>query len=309
MELMQIDPHSLTDYLTRYLAEVAQIGRLRAKANASTARATVDAVFRILHGLKGEAGVLGLRTFAQRLHRAEDEVETLRRRVSLELSDLMELEPAAASLLHLGGEAKDLIARLSALASRNVAPKEEPPPDLATAIERFVADLSKRLGKPARFLAHWNRDDLPAHHGSLIREALIQLARNSMVHGIESELERRHAGKESTAVLQFAVRRYEKERQLEIVFQDDGRGLDLARIRERGREMFGVQQLDDAQAAQLIFEPGFSTARNVDDDAGRGVGLDLVREKVTRAGGIILVHSEPGVFCAFQILLPFDSGE
>jgi HPt (histidine-containing phosphotransfer) domain-containing protein len=304
MELMQIDPHALTDYLTRFLAEVAQIGKLRARTAPDAARATVDAVFRILHSLKGEAGVIGLRAFARSLHRAEDEAETLRRRPNLLASDLADLDAPVASLLHLGGEAKDLIARLSALATRNTVP-----PDLEGTLHELIADLSKRLGKPAQFLAHWNPKDLPSGSVALVREALIQLARNAMVHGIETEAERVRAGKDAQAVLQFAVRRYETERQLEIVFQDDGRGLDLERIRERGRAMFGSRRFeDDSEVAQLIFEPGFSTAHDVDGDAGRGVGLDLVRENVTRAGGMILVHSEPGVFCAFQILLPLVAG-
>ncbi|HEV7765401.1 MAG TPA: ATP-binding protein [Thermoanaerobaculia bacterium] len=299
MEMMQVDPQLLTDYLTRFLAEVAQISRLRAKGAGSN-RATIDAVFRILHGLKGEAGVIGLRTFAQRLHRAEDAVALLRSHADLDATTLAPLDAWVDSLLGLGGEAKDLIARLSAMATRKTVAL----PDPAVALEQLIADLAKRLGKPARFVAHWNANDLPAVYGAVIREALIQLARNSMVHGVEPETERRQSGKNVPAVLQFALRRYEAEGQLEVVFQDDGRGLDLAQLRERARELFGFEDLDDAQTMQMIFEPGFSTADEVTGDAGRGVGLDLVREKVRNLGGVILVHSEPGVFCAFQIVLP-----
>lgn len=304
MEMMQVDPQLLTDYLTRFLAEIAQISRILAKGvgakGAGSNRATVDAVFRILHGLKGEAGVIGLRTFEQRLHRAEDAVALLRSHADLNTASLAPLDAWVDSLLGLGGEAKDLIARLSAMATR----KPVALPDPVVALEQLIADLAKRLGKPARFVAHWNPNDLPASYGPVIREALIQFARNSMVHGIESEAERRQNGKNVPAVLQFALRRYEEEGQLEIVFQDDGRGLDLARLRERARELFRFDDLDDAQAMQMIFEPGFSTADQVTGDAGRGVGLDLVREKVRNLGGVILVHSEPGVFCAFQLVLP-----
>lgn len=289
MEMMQVDPEALTDYLTRFLVEVAQIGRLRTKGAGST-RATIDAVFRILHGLKGEAGVIGLGTFAQRLHRAEDAVELLRDQTDPEASSLAPLDAWVNTLLGLGGDARDLIARLSTMASRKPVAVERPLPDLAAALEQLIADLSKRLGKPARFFAHWNPDDLPPVYAGVIREALIQLARNAMVHGVEPESERHLAGKTVPAVVQFALRRYEAEGQLEVVFQDDGRGLD--------------PDLHDEAARQRIFEPGFSTAGEVTVDAGRGVGLDLVREKIKSLGGVILVHSEPGVFCAFQIALP-----
>lgn len=307
MEMMQIDPHALTDYLTRFLAEIAQITRIKSKGGPP--RATIDAVFRILHGLKGEAGVIGLRSFAERLHRAEDEVAVLRERTDLAPSSLKRLDGSVESLGALGGEAKDLIARLSAFASGRTATPEPRSPDLVAELETLVGELASRLGKPAQFVVHWNPTDVPERYRTIIREALIQLARNAMVHGVETEAERRQTGKGVPAVLQFAVRRHETEGQLEIVFQDDGRGLDLDRIRRRGRQLFGFDDPDDLQAAQLIFEPGFSTAAETTADAGRGVGLDLVREKVERAGGVILVHSEPGVFCAFQIVLPLVESE
>lgn len=304
MEMMQVEPEALTDYLTRFLAEISRIGRFRTQGVGGSMRATVDAIFRSLHSLKGEAGQIGLRSFAERLHRTEDVAESLRDNPARE--SLERLDPWIASLRTLGSEAKDLVTRLSALVTRRVSEAQPRPQEVVPALEAMVADLSTRLGKPARFIAHWHPDDLPAEYSAVVREALIQLARNAMVHGVETEEERRHAGKPAAAVLQFALRRHAGEGQLEILFQDDGRGLDLKRIRERGRELFGVSVLEDGQAAQLIFEPGFSTARTTTLDAGRGVGLDLVRERVESLGGMILVHSEPGVFCAFQIVLPLQ---
>jgi len=180
------------------------------------------------------------------------------------------------------------------------------PPDIVAALEKFVGELSQRLGKPARFVAQWKPEDLPPAYNNVIREALIQLARNAMVHGVEPTPLRRALGKPVPAVLQFALVRHEAERQLEVLLQDDGRGVDLTRIRERARQLFPDDELEDAQALQLVFEPGFSTAKETTEDAGRGVGLDLVRSKVEGLGGMILVHSEPGVYCAFQIVLPLE---
>jgi HPt (histidine-containing phosphotransfer) domain-containing protein len=309
MEMMQVDPDSLTDYLTRFLAEIAQIGRLRSHDPDMATRATVDSIFRLLHGLKGEAGVIGLRSFAQRLHQTEDAVVSLRDSRGKEPAALESLDKWLDELRSLGAEARDLIARLSALALRkmNVSP-ESRPLDMISALEKFVSELSTRLGKPARFVARCEQKDLPGAYSSVIREALIQFARNSMVHGVETEKERRILGKAVPAILQFALRRHEAEGQLEAVFQDDGRGLDLDRIRERARDLFSIDQLDDGQAAQVIFEAGFSTAQAATGDAGRGVGLDLVRSKIESLGGTILAHSKLGVYCAFQIVLPLEPG-
>jgi two-component system chemotaxis sensor kinase CheA len=305
MEMMQVEPEALTDYLTRFLAETTQISRLRSQDTGSS-RTAVDAIFRILHSLKGEAGVIGLRSFAQRLHRAEDVAASLRDGARSD-GNLDGLDPWIESLRGLGAEARDLIVRLSALASRKtVDAAANRPADLLSVLEALTADLSSRLGKPARFVAHWSDEDLPVAYAGLMREALIQLTRNSMVHGVETEQERKQTGKPVRAVLQVALRRHEAEGQLEVLFQDDGRGLDLDRIRQRALELFGNKVLSDDQAAQVIFEPGFSTVTTTTSDAGRGVGLDLVRDRVESLGGMILVHSELTVFCAFQIILPLD---
>lgn len=307
MEMMQIDPEALTDYLTRFLAEIAQVRRLRTKGtNGGDPRAAIDSMFRILHGLKGEAGLIGMRSFADKLHRAEDVVQSLRESSDAEPFGMARLDASVESLLTLGSEAKDLIARLSALGGRRQVELPERPADLMTAIDRMIAELARRLGKPARFIAHWNDADLPRAYVPVLRDALVQLARNAMTHGVETEAQRHAAGKRVPAVLQVALRRHEAERQLEIVFQDDGRGLDLDRIRLRAGERFGLAWLDDEQAAQMIFEPGFSTAETTTSDAGRGVGLDLVRDRIESLGGVILVHSGAGQYCAFQIVLPLD---
>lgn len=306
MEIMQVEPRALTDYLTRYLAEVPRIEQMRAREDGLSMKATIDSIFRILHSLKGEAGLIGLRSFAQRLHRTEDVVVALRGQPALVPGGLAELDPWLRLLAELGAEAKELIERLSALVSWKSSEPRTRPQDLVEAMEGLIAELAARLRKPARLVAHWNAADLPTEYGSVVREALIQLARNSMVHGVESLQERREANKPAAAALQIALRRYEAEGQLEIVFQDDGRGLDLARIRDRARATLGMAHLDDDQARQIIFEPGFSTANTTTGDAGRGVGLDLVRDTVEGLGGTIAAHSEPGVFCAFQIVLPLQ---
>jgi two-component system chemotaxis sensor kinase CheA len=304
MEMMQVAPAALTDYLTRFLSEMSQISRLRSKLRDGTA---LDPIFRILHSLKGEAGVIGLGSFAQRLHRTEDVAASLRDRADTDAGGLQRLDPWIESLQRLGAEAKDLITRLSALVPKK--PADDPSrqaADIELTLKTLIADLSTRLGKPARFIARWSPADLPAAYAGIVREVLIQLARNAMVHGLETERQRLQAGKRIPAVLQFALRRHEPEGQLEVLFQDDGQGLDLDRIRVRARELFGREDLDDGEAAQVIFEPGFSTTVTTTVDAGRGVGLDLVRNRVEGLGGMVLVHSQRGVFCAFQIVLPLE---
>jgi chemotaxis protein histidine kinase CheA len=176
------------------------------------------------------------------------------------------------------------------------------------AIEKFVSGLATELGKPARFLCRLNGTVLPDTYAPVLRDALVQLARNALVHGVESPELRRLRGKPALATLQLAERQRPGSGSgwIELIFQDDGGGLDLAALRARAEEL-GRAPASDDELRRLIFLPGFSTASEATLHAGRGAGLDLVRHQIEAVGGRIAVHSEPGRFCAFQILLPREA--
>lgn len=131
------------------------------------------------------------------------------------------------------------------------------------------------------------------------------LLRNAIVHGIESREARVGAGKNETGELLVEVRQEGNE--VQIRFSDDGRGLDLARIREKARDsglLAPGAELPDAEARELIFHPGFSTAQQVTELAGRGVGMDVVRSEALALGGRVQTFSEPGKGTTFVIQLP-----
>lgn len=141
---------------------------------------------------------------------------------------------------------------------------------------------------------------MPERYHQLLRESLVQFSRNSVVHGLESRQVRLELGKPELGTLQFAVRRHDSH--IELIFQDDGGGLDLEKIRRRAsaRQM----RFTEAELPLLIFRSGFSTADETTMDAGRGVGMDVIRDRVHEFGGHVIPHFEPGVFCAFQVVLP-----
>ncbi|MFC5551581.1 Hpt domain-containing protein [Massilia aerilata] len=131
------------------------------------------------------------------------------------------------------------------------------------------------------------------------------LLRNAIVHGVEPRARRVDSGKEETGELLVQVSQQGNE--VQIRFSDDGAGLDLGRIRAKG-EALGLlgagAQVADAEVAELIFEPGFSTADALTELAGRGVGMDVVRSEARALGGRVEVASEPGRGATFSIHLP-----
>ena len=131
------------------------------------------------------------------------------------------------------------------------------------------------------------------------------LIRNAIVHGLELPAERRAAGKSETGELVLDVRQEANE--IVVVLSDDGAGLNLERIRQRAieRDLIGAEAtLGDRELMDLIFLPGFSTATEVTELAGRGVGMDVVRAELSSFGGRIAVSSETGRGTRFTLYLP-----
>ncbi len=131
------------------------------------------------------------------------------------------------------------------------------------------------------------------------------LVRNAIVHGLELPADRRAAGKADTGELRIEVRREGNE--IVVVFADDGAGLDLERIRARAIStglLAPERRVDERELIDFIFRPGLSTAREVTELAGRGVGMDVVREQVASLGGRISVSTQRGAGTRFTLYLP-----
>jgi chemosensory pili system protein ChpA (sensor histidine kinase/response regulator) len=131
------------------------------------------------------------------------------------------------------------------------------------------------------------------------------LLRNAIVHGIESREKRKAAGKNETGELRVEIRQEGNE--VVIHFSDDGQGLNLNNIRKKALENGLVKEddsLSDAEVTDLIFHPGFSTAEEITELAGRGIGMDVVRSEAASLGGRVAIASEPGKGAYFTIHLP-----
>nr|WP_026354168.1 Hpt domain-containing protein [Massilia niastensis] len=178
------------------------------------------------------------------------------------------------------------------------------------------ASLSERLFRVARQTAKETDKrvnlDIRGSAVEIDRSVLEQMAapfehllRNAIVHGIEPRAQRQAAGKPDTGELLVQVSQHGNE--VVLQFGDDGAGLDLDRIRAKARAtgLLGEdEQVSDQEAAELIFEPGFSTADTLTELAGRGVGMDVVRSEAQALGGRVAIVSEPGKGARFTIHLP-----
>jgi two-component system, chemotaxis family, sensor kinase CheA len=174
-------------------------------------------------------------------------------------------------------------------------------------VKRTVRDVAGRLGKVVDVEVVGADVKLDRRIVDELRDPLLHLVRNAVDHGVEAPAVRRAAGKPEAGRLTLRVE--PRGGRVGVVVEDDGRGLDLAAVKasavRSGLLTAEVAaSLSDADAARLIFAPGFSTAAAVTEISGRGVGLDVVQATVVRLGGAVDVTSRPGRSTRFDLELP-----
>jgi len=172
---------------------------------------------------------------------------------------------------------------------------------------RLVRDLSRKSGKQVELITEGEETELDKSVGEEIGDPLVHLIRNSLDHGLESEEERIAAGKNPKG--HVWLRAYHKGNSVAIEVEDDGRGIDPEKMRQVGVKKGLVtaeeaKLLDDRQAVDLIFAPGFSSAEKITDVSGRGVGMDVVKTNIKNLKGNIQINTEPGRGTRFTLTLP-----
>jgi two-component system chemotaxis sensor kinase CheA len=174
--------------------------------------------------------------------------------------------------------------------------------DACNGLERVVRDLAVRTGKHAKLVIEGEEVELDRSILEGIRDPLLHLVRNAVDHGIESPDERLAASKSPEATIKVAAAL--RGSRVEVTVSDDGRGLDLVRIREKVAKKGLPQPHDDRELARAIFLPGFSTATMVTDVSGRGVGLDVVQKQIDSLHGIVDLSFETGRGTQFTLTVP-----
>jgi two-component system, chemotaxis family, sensor kinase CheA len=336
----------LNDRLQRYeeLLNEANTQLKESSKGVITYRTLIDQVFRPLHTLRGETAALGLKMISSAAGDMEAELINLRQKPDLTGNDFLPVTMRLDELYDRLSKLKQLVARLpdpSLSAAPAMAPKpiarsvnfitatqaavKVKAPSIAVEanaapVRRFDFSLiqqacvrtAEKLGKNVTMQGtNVNAASVPDPLKQTVTDVLVQLVRNALAHGIETPSERTQLGKAEQG--RIAVQFAQTPEGYELVFRDDGRGLDFESIRARsialGRlDATAAAALDARQLAGLIFEPGFSTAAKSSDTAGSGVGLDVVMAAVKRVGGKIAVGTQPGQYTQFRMRFPLQEG-
>jgi chemotaxis protein histidine kinase CheA len=175
---------------------------------------------------------------------------------------------------------------------------------------RMVRETARSQGKQVRFITETGGIRIDKGMSDMLADPFTHILRNAVDHGIETEPERLAAGKPRSASLRLSA--HQQANRIVVEISDDGRGIDIERVKRRAiisrlASEQEVQRMSDEQVTRFIFTPGFSTATEVSDVSGRGVGLDVALVNVTKLGGKIDIATVRGEGTTFRLDLPLSA--
>lgn len=207
--------------------------------------------------------------------------------------DMSDIHEPLEHVARITSELQDLVLKI----------RMEPVNIVFNRFPRMIRDLSKELNKDIDLIIEGEDTELDRTVVSELGEPLIHLIRNAADHGIEGTEERAALNKPSKGTIKLIA--YQEGNRVVIIISDDGKGIDPQVIKESAeRKGISTGGMSNKDLVQLIFAQGFSTAKNVTNVSGRGVGMDVVRQKISSLGGNIEVESEVGKGTSFIIRLP-----
>lgn len=316
--LLHVDSHSMQSFLVESEGALIAINEiLKEKAqHVYEYQDKINSSFRIMHKIKGDAGALELPHIVDMAHQFEEKLSALKSKEDLQGGDFLALTLSLNDFLSTIAELQEIVGLFhrnnAAAAPIPELKSNKPSASLDKAPIRQLADrIAKEQDKEIELQFQLKDDELlPVQHGSLIQDCVIQLVRNSVVHGIETSNERRRIGKTVPGIIRITTER--EGDAVRVAVRDDGRGIDLEQIREKAiaNGLYSSEELESLPTTRLmslIFEAGFSTKNSADEHAGRGVGMDVVRANVNQLGGRIRISNRASRYCEISFLVPIDA--
>ena len=308
--ILQADRDSLNDFINNTKQRIQSINSVLKVQDESgmSLYEKVNAIYREVHSMKGEASALKLSGFTNMAENFEANLNRLKQMPRLSGENFLGLAVQLEELIRLSHTIEDLLAKIG-----GAAPAVQPdtrviaPQTTRNRYADFVADIAKRNKKEAAFTYSGLESTGNKQMDRVITEIAIQLLRNAVVHGIEKPEIRNQRGKLSVGHVHMGLK-YHGDRFV-LTFEDDGNGFDYDAIAQKAVNLGRytaeeAAKLDRQALVSLLFTPGFSTADDSTEDAGRGVGLDIIKDRIVSLNGTVNVASRPHGYTRFVFTLP-----
>ena len=309
--ILQADRDSLNDFIAntnRHIQSINTVLKSQGEDKVSL-QEKVDAIYREVHSMKGESSALKLSGFTNMAENFETNLNRLKQMPKLSGENFLGLAVQLEELIRLNHTIEDLLAKIGSNAPIVLKGSEAAPTPRSnnSRYAMFVADIAKRNHKEAAFTYSGVESTGSDTVDGVIGEIAIQLLRNAVVHGIETPDVRNKRGKLPVGHVHMSLQ--EQGDKFLLTVEDDGNGIDYDAIAQKAVNLGKytldeVAKLDKRKLVSLLFSPGFSTTDKSTEDAGRGVGLDIIKDRVVSLKGTVNVTSRPQGYTRFSFTLP-----
>ena len=314
LELLNIihsEPLLLKEYLLQTENELKLVQEKLTNNNDEKDPGTaIEVIYQAIHSVKGNSALLKFSFLADKAHQFEEILINIKDQPSHLAGKTSVFKSLLKEMNYILSEIKDLIEKLAEFNKQFSSKSSHDGELLINTTQNIIKQLSKELDKKVKLdHAKFKKDLIPAGNSLVIKDILVQLSRNAMYHGIEHKDDRKKLKKSVVATITMASEI--DKNMLTLKFEDDGKGLQIDRIREKAVESgqwkkADLMKMNDKQITGLIFESGISTAEKSDLIAGRGIGMSIIKQKIEQLGGKLQVDSETGKFSRFIISLPVN---
>lgn len=304
-KILFVEPEMLAQFLEGARQDVASINQTLADKRLAPAE-VLKAIFRHAHAIKGDADMLGLDIIAGKAQELETGIAETAQKPAPESDDFL-------SLVLMLNDLKTAVDRIADVVGKWTVRRGDPDggavrDSLGSALDKLAQRVAARHGKRVALDCDLAAAlSLQPEKRKKVQDILVQLVRNSVYHGIETPEERLRKGKPAAGAITIAARR--EGGNLRVNYADDGQGLDVDKIRRKAIQNKLVtakeaEAMSERDVHALIFKPNFSTADEVGTSAGRGVGMDLVRQLLRDLGGRLTLASRRNASLRFELQLP-----
>lgn len=302
--MLNVDSQMLQEFMNSVHEELTVI---RSLLNTKINKNILGDIYRSVHTIKGNASMLQLDFFAESAHEFEEILANIAQKGKVNKNQYERLKESYLKLKEIYDQMDKLINRIKSFQMNYRPTRKHESQLMFKSLESMCNSIAQKTHKRVKLnYSRYKPELIPNKYRLVLRDIFIQLVRNAIYHGIEREEERIKNNKPAEGRIDIFNKI--ENGTLHIIFKDDGRGLQLNKVKDAALRLgkFSSAELAEmkrSQLMQLIFEEGVTTADKTDITAGRGVGMDIIREKILKENGRIEISSEQNKFTQFEIIL------
>lgn len=305
--ILHLEPELFNEFIVSAENDLDSINRIL-ESEVGDHHRRINLIFQYAHSIKGNAALLELDFIAERAHDFEDKIEIIRGKEEILNEDFLSLTVILSELYGVINQVQQLMEKLINF-RRSLAESSWKGGELmALSLKKLAEKTAGDLNKKVRFVfSDFKSREIPSALRKPLKDLMIQLVRNAVTHGIETEEERVNRGKEPAGTISIAARN--EGGALSLSVRDNGRGIDFSKLREHYLAAHPQGDPDKTDLFRTIFSPGTSTADRITPHSGRGVGMSLVQSVLNDLKAKLVVRTGESQFCEFNITVPLGESQ